>query len=75
MDLERVGPADEAQKSDRGGMKVTLLGFHIQLVLKEVLKNQTNVLDVLLLGLRKNKNVVDVDKLELVEHLSQHVIE
>lgn len=40
-----------------------------------MLKNQTDVLDVLLLGLRKNKNVVDVDKLEPVEHLSQHVIE
>lgn len=54
-------------------MKLTRLSLHKQLVLKEALKNQTNMLDVLLLALRSNKNVVHVDKQEPVEHDLQHV--
>lgn len=57
-------------------MKLTLLCLYKQLILEEMLKNETNMQDVLFSGLKKKKNeyVIYGDKQELIEHDTEHVI-
>jgi len=74
LDLLWVSPYlptlnDVSQKTEGMGVELTLLGFHIELVLQESLENLTDMGDMVGHILGKNKNVIQVNKNKTSEEI------
>lgn len=59
-------------KNNSQDTKLTLLCSHKKIVFKQMSTEPLNMLHVLLLCLRKNENVINIDKQELIQH--EHII-
>lgn len=64
-----------SEKGNCTAMKLTFLCFDIKLILQEALEDLTYMTGMVRQGMRKNQNVIKVDKNKLVYHVSQDIID
>ena len=62
------------QEEDGGVMEFAILCFHKKLVLQEKLKNLSHVEHVFLGGAGENENIIEVDKDEPVQHVTENFV-